>query len=204
MQIYAHDKTKYSILLDVEPNDTIDNVKIKIHDKTGILSSNMKLVFNGIELFDGRTLADYNIQRENIIYYSEIPISNACFPANTLITTDQGEIEIQLIDIEKHTIHQRTIVAVVQTRLKDNYLIRFDVGSLGPNSPNKPTIMSPNHAILYKDYMIKAKFFSIDKVTRIAYTGEILYNIVLQKHAMMIVNNIIVETLRPDHILAKP
>jgi hypothetical protein len=50
MQIFAKNNTKYDILLDVEPNDTIDNMKAKIHDKTGILTSNMKLVFTPLKI----------------------------------------------------------------------------------------------------------------------------------------------------------
>ena len=53
--------------------------------------------------------------------------------------------------------------------------------------------------------MIKAKYFIgfSDKIKKIKYNGEVLYNVLLEDHGMMITNNLIVETLHPDHRLAK-
>jgi len=127
-----------------------------------------------------------------------------CFPANTPVNTDQGITSINKIVAGIHTINNKRIIAVTKTVDENTFLVCFKKNSLGDNIPNQDTITSKYHGVEYNGQMYEAHQLleSVENVIKLEYTGEVMYNILMDEHEKIVVNNMICETLHPDHPFA--
>jgi hypothetical protein len=152
-----------------------------------------------------------------------IPSSNICFPAGTPVLTDQGEVDIDKIDPEKHTINANKIEGITETTSIENYMVMIEKHAFSEYVPCHDTIISANHKIMFGDgsviatgaygalfnnRMVQAREFLdkkefTDKIYKVDYTGYPLYNVLLENvHCVMVVNNLVAETLSPTSVNA--
>lgn len=139
------------------------------------------------------------------LYYPTL-MSNICFPVGTPITTNQGEVAIEKINPKIHTIQNKPIVGITKTILAlDKYVVQFEKDSLGNNIPFQTTVMSKNHQLYYNGNMVKA--YTLlglnNKIKKIKYNGELMYNVLMEEPDKILVNNLVCETLHPENTIAK-
>jgi len=131
-------------------------------------------------------------------------ISNICLSKGTQILCDQGIINIEKINTRKHTINNKQINHITQSIHTDDYLIKIKKNCLSSNSPSSDIICSGDHKILYENKLIEAKKLInlICGVEKIKNDKRVLYNILMDKHEVIMANNTPVESLHPQNVVA--
>jgi len=133
------------------------------------------------------------------LYY---PVSHICFLKGSFVETDQGNYSIETLQPGIHTIQQNRIVAITRTTGEPHCLVKIIKDSISDNVPNKDTILTRCHKVRHENRMREA--FRIPGTIRdISYNGETLYNVLLDHHGIMKVNNMVVETLHPENKVTK-
>ena len=129
-----------------------------------------------------------------------------CFSKGTIVSTDQGNVEIQNIVPGKHTIGEKAICHITKTISPEKKIVCVKKNAFGKNKPNKAITMSGNHCIqCEKGAMVKAKDLvaSNRNMKFVEYNQEPLYNVLMEDHNVIKVQNLEVETLDPENIVAK-
>lgn len=177
---------------------TINSIGINTPSLTTVIIQ----VPNGLGLTPATGSNIFGATGVDIITPPPVPI---CFPAGTPVTTDEGEVAIEKLRPGEDRIRGREILAITQTRLLQKYLVCIEKDALAKNVPSRRTEISKEHKVYYKGEMVKANDLleRCEGVTRKAYNGETLYNVLLKKHDKMMVNNLICETLDPRNIMSK-
>jgi len=133
-----------------------------------------------------------------------IPVGNICFKKGTKIKTDQGEIEIDKINIKKHTIYHQPILAITKNILTDNFMVRIKKNAFGKNIPSDDIVLSKEHKIYVNGKLFSpGNLVNYKNIFKENYDNEIVYNILMKNHHLIFVNSLLCETLHPKNKLAK-
>jgi hypothetical protein len=173
------------------------------NDNSGI---SVSLSANGLTVAIGATGNSGNKGHVRIYKLNEpTPVVPICFVAGTPVETDQGSIAIEKINTKTNTIRGKKIIAITKTVTIEDKIVCIEKDTLGTNIPSQKTFISRNHKLFFNKQMIKAKHLigQVDGVYNKKYNGEVLYNVLLETHSKMMVNNLIVETLDPANIIAQ-
>ena len=131
----------------------------------------------------------------DFILVNQLDTGAICFPLNTPVKTDQGIVKIQNIT-RKNTINGLHVLGVTKIINESDDMIIFRKNCFGENIPSQNTMMTLNHGVFFGNDLIRAhKLVDNDKIYYKKVGRTIVYNVLLEKHSYMYINNMKVETL---------
>jgi len=134
------------------------------------------------------------------------PASAICFPAGTMVETDQGHISIERLVSNVHTIDDVKVLHVTSTCPFPwiRQLVQINRDALGSGVPNARVLLSPAHQIQYEGEFVRAEsLLMLPGVELSLYTGDLLFNVLLPHHGTISVCGMLCETLSPCNLVAQ-
>lgn len=159
--------------------------------------------------------------RGEVYYYSLSSSSGSgssaaiCYLGDTMVHTDQGLVKAEdlyrTFKKKQYTISQQPVRRVTRTRNEDTEMVLIQKNCLEEGIPNADTHLTKQHKIIIptSQRLVKCKNIAGDpKFEKASIINrkhrDIVYNIVLDRHSTVRINNMVSETLHPgDPFLAK-
>jgi ubiquitin len=137
MQIFVKTATGKTITLEVEPSDFIEDVKQKIQDKEGYSPGRQSLFRADVELLNGRTLADYNIQKESTLQLEQVIL----LISSMAVSNQVAEVSINGLLKDKTNHFERSSNLATWTNLLTFVAASSKtIWSISPSPPQKHSI----------------------------------------------------------------
>jgi len=147
IEFFVRTLTGKKITLSASPGATIDQVKILIQEQEGIPTNQQRLIAEGMQLQDERTLADYGIVSGQTLHLV-LRLRGGCFPKGTIISMTHGKSkpieevgkgdEVLVFDVKKGVIDSCPVEKRVSFMVNDTVRIGFQDGTFLETTPEHP------------------------------------------------------------------
>jgi hypothetical protein len=170
-----------------------------------VLSVGDKITVEDLDLVIGSVTIDESVSASgaaaSVSTNSYGGAGTVCFGPGTPVLTDQGEIAIEEIT-EENTINNEPVVDIVRQRLKANEIVLMKKDCFESNCPSQDTLITNDHLVYipYRKRWYSAKrLVNGNNIINIKPPCLHVYNVLMESHSQMKVNNMTVETLHPNY-----
>lgn len=140
--------------------------------------------------------------------------SSICYLGDTMVHTDQGLVKAEdlfrTFKKQQYTISQRPVRRVTRTRNEDTEMVLIQKNCFTEGIPNEDTFLTKQHKIMVPTTQKMEKCKNVARNSKYKKASiidrkrrDIVYNIVLDTHSTVRVNNMVSETLHPANAFLK-